>query len=212
MAVVTQINGDAIITGNLHLNGDITPARTRTDILAVTELAVFTVPMSIWREHDDYATVLDGTPVADNHLGCVGGTFGTNVPSLQTDDFGENGGVSHYYARGEIALPWNYVSANTVTIRVHAGMLTAVGDQSCTVDLQVYESDKDSTSTGDICATEEAQNMNSLVFADFDFSITATNLVAGDLLDVLIDVAADDDGTAVCTGCIGAVQLLCDVK
>jgi hypothetical protein len=153
-----------------------------------------------------------GTPSAEDHLDSVGGTHGTSAPSLQTPDFGGNGGAASYYARGEIQLPWEYVAAQSVTIRLHAGMLTTVASEACTVDLAVYKSDEDSTSTGDLCATA-ATTINSLVFADIDFTITPTTLSPGDLLDVLITVSADDDGDAgVMKACIGSVQLLCDVR
>lgn len=214
MASTTTLPGDLVVPGSIRLSGSLTPAIAKSNILELAELQAFTVPMSIWREHDDYATVLDGTPVAGAHLGLVGGTHGTNTPSLQTDDFGGNGGAASYYARGEIVLPWEYVAANTVNIRLHAGMLTTVASEACTVDLVVYKSDEDATPTaaGDICATA-AQDMNSLVFADLDFTITATTLSPGDLLDVLIHVSADDDTDAgVMKGCIGSVQLLCDVR
>lgn len=212
MASPTNLPGDLVVPGNIRVSGSISPAKAKSAILELAELQAFTVPMSRWREHDDYATVLDGTPVAGNHLGCVGGTFATNAPSLQTDDFGGNAAASHYYARGEIVLPWNYEAANTVKIRIHGGMLTTVASEACTVDLQVYKSDEDSTSTGDLCATA-ADDMNTLVFADMDFTITATTLSPGDVLDVQIDVSADDNtNLGVMKACIGSVQLLCDVR
>jgi len=212
MANSVNLPGDLTVPGSIRVVGSITPAKTKATILAIAQLQPFTVPMSRWREHDDYATVLDGTPVAGSHLGVVGGTFNTNAPSLQTDDFGGNGAASHYYARGEIALPWEYVAGSGVTIRLHAGMLTTVASEACTVDLQVYKSDEDSTSTGDLYAGA-AQDMNSLVFGDFDFTITPGALSPGDLLDVMIDISADDDDDlGEMIGCIGSVQLLCDVR
>jgi len=209
---VVPFPDDVSIGGNLRVAGSIQPAKARSAILELAELQAFTVPMSIWRKHDAYATFLTGTPAADD-LGLVGGTFNTNAPSLQTDDFGENGAEVAYYARGEIQLPAEYVAGQSVVLRLHAGMLTAVADQSCTVDIEVYKSDEDGTSTGDICADAPvADNMNSLVFDDVDFTITPTTLSPGDLLDVRIKVTADDNATAVCTACIGSVQLLCDVR
>ena len=211
MATVQTINGDVVITGNLRVGGTISPPIAKSSILVEASLQPFTIPMARWREHDAYATVLSVTPVADNHLGLVGGTHGTNAPSLKTSDCGGNGG-ENFYARGEIQLPWEYIAAGSVTIRVHAGMLTTVASESCTVDLQVYKSDEDSTSAGDLCATA-AQDMNSLVFGDLDFVITSTSLNPGDLLDVLIDVAVDDDDDeGEIYGCVGSVQLLCDVR
>lgn len=212
MAYTTSLPGDLVIPGNLRISGTISPAMAKSDILELAELQAFTVPMRAWREHDAYATNLPGTPVGGDHLGCVGGTFNTNAPSLQTDDFGGNAAVEHFYARAEIPLPWNYVAGQTVKIRVHAGVLTTVASESATVDLQVYSSDEDETSTGDLCTTT-AEDINSLVFADSDFTITATSLNPGDILDVMIDVAVDDDtDSGIMKACIGSVQLLCDVR
>ena len=152
-----------------------------------------------------------GTP-ASNCLSLVGGTHGTNAPSLQSPDFKNNGGAATYTTRGELQLPWEYIATGSVTIRLHAGMLTTVASAACTVDLEVYKSDEDSTSTGDLCATA-ATTMNSLTFADIDFTITAATLSAGDLLDVKITVSANDATDAgIMKACIGSVQLLCDVR
>jgi len=152
-----------------------------------------------------------GTP-AENALMIVGGTHGTNAPSLQTPDFKNNHAAATYTTRGEIQLPWEYIAGQSVTIRLHAGMLTTETDVACTVDLTVYKSDEDSTSTGDLCATA-ATDMNSDVFSDLDFTITASTLSPGDLLDVKITVSADnDDDAGDMRACIGSVQLLCDVR
>jgi hypothetical protein len=156
-----------------------------------------------------------GTPSTET-LKYVPGTHGTNAPSLQTDNFAMNDAATAYYARGEIQLPAEYVAAQSVELRIHAGMLTTVADQSpgCTVDVEVYKTDEDGTSTGDLCADAAvSNNMNSLTFADIDFTITPTTLSPGDLLDVRLTVTGDDNATAtVVKGCIGSVQLLCDVR
>ena len=93
-------------------------------------------------------------------------------------------------------------------------MIGAVADQSATVDLTVYKSDEDATSTGDLCATAAtSDNMNNEVFQEIDFTITPATLSPGDLLDVLITMTLDDDGDAdLMRGAIGSVQLLCDVR
>lgn len=155
-----------------------------------------------------------GTPTTQENLIYVQGTHGTNAPSLQTPDFGDNSAAAIYYARGEVQLPGDYVATESVKIRVHAGMLTTVASEEATVDLEVYKSDEDSTSTGDLCSTAATtDNMNSLTFADVDFTITAATLNPGDILDVRIKVTVDDDGDAgVMKGCVGSVQLLCNVR
>jgi hypothetical protein len=152
-----------------------------------------------------------GTPAAEDHLKCVGGTHNTNAPSLQTGDVGNNQAATSYYARAELRLPMEYVAGNTVKIRLHAGMLTTVASDTGEVDLTVYKSDEDETSTGDLCATT-VKDMNSIVFTDLDFTVTATTLSPGDVLDVLINVSVNDTSANVVEACIGSVQLLCDVR
>ena len=212
MATNLTVTGDALISGDLRLSGSVTPLKDRDDVLALAELQVYAIPMSVWRVHDDYHSFLPNAGAADD-LGLIGGTFGTDAPSLQTSDFGANGGAEDFEARAEVALPAEYVAGQTVKIRVHAGMLTAIADAACTVDVEVYSSDKDATASGDLCETPAAaNNMNSLVFDDIDFVITSGSLSPGDILDVKLKVTANDAATAVTVGCIGAVQLLCDVR
>jgi hypothetical protein len=219
-ATGTQDAAISALTGEVLLldNGDWTAA-------SVTPIAFTTLPgvgylymvdgggTSAVYTAGQFLIELWGTS-ATKTLDLVGGTHGTNAPSLQTPDFGGNGAATAYYARGEFQLPAEYVAGQSVEIRIHAGMLTTVADQSCTVDIEVYKSDEDETSTGDLCAdAATTDNMNALVFADIDFTITPTTLSPGDLLAVRITVTADDDGDAgVMKACIGSVQLLCDVR
>lgn len=215
-AAISALTGEALLLNN----GDWTGA-------AATPIAMTTLPgvgyLYMVDAADTAATYsagqflieLWGTPAAENHLDCTGGTHGTNAPSLRTPDSGGNGAATAYYARGEIQLPAEYVAGQSIEIRVHAGMLTTVADQSCTVDIEVYKSDEDGTSTGDLCADAAvSDNMNSAVFADIDFTITPGTLSPGDILDVRLTVTIDDDGDAGAgiTGVIGSVQLLCDVR
>lgn len=217
MATVQNNIGDVEISGNLRVGGTFSPTLAKTDVLAEESLQSFTIPMTIWRKDDGYATALTAAAALTDDLGLYGQTFNTNAPSLRSSDFGGNafGGnptPQSHYARGEIVLPWEYVPGGSVTIRLHAGMLITVADQSCTVDVEVYKSDRDSTVTGDLYSGL-AQNINSLVFSDVDFALTSSALSPGDLLDVRINVAGHDDTDAgVMIGCIGSVQLLCDVR
>ena len=111
-----------------------------------------------------------------------------------------------------LALPAEYDTGQTVTLRINGGMVTTVSDTTATVDVEAHESDGEGGVGSDLCATA-AQSINNLSFAQKDFSITPTGLSAGDLLDVRIAVAVDDSatGTAV-IGSIGSIALLCDVR
>ncbi len=198
--------------GNARISGVIEPRKTRSQILAMSDLECFTIPMTWWRVWDAMQTNLPGTPANDD-LGLVGGTFGTNHASLQTSDVG--GATATQYARAMIPLPSNYVAGQTVTLRFHAGMHTTIADDVATLDVSAYHCDEDRTleALGDICGTN-LQSINSLTYADIDFSITPTNLSPGDLLDVRIKVVATDAGDlgADIRGVIGSAQRLCDVR
>jgi hypothetical protein len=210
MANPTTFPGDVVIPGTLRVTGAINPTRLRSEILMQKELQPFAVPWSAWRVWD---ALTNNPPSAGgtDDLALIGGTFGTNPPSIQTGDVKAAGAVTRYL-RCQIPLPWEYESAESVTIRVHAGMLTTVAATSATVDIEAYRSTEENGISADLCTTS-AQSINSLVFADKDFVITPTLLVPGNFLDIRMTIATSDGatGTAV-IGCVGSVKLLCDVR
>ncbi len=151
-----------------------------------------------------------GTDATDD-LSVVRGTFGTNAPSLQTEDLRDVGATNRYY-RFLVPLPSNYVGGETVVLRFAAGMLTNAADTTATLDVECYKNDEDNTVSADLCTTA-AQSMNSTVFADLDFVITATSLSPGDMLDVRIVTAINDASTgAEVIGCVAAIKRLCDTQ
>ena len=209
MANPTNFPGDIVVPGNIRVSGNIEPAISKANILDIAELQAFNVPWTIWRTWDAVGTNLPGA-AANDDLGLVGGTFGTNHISIQAGDVG--GTTSTRYARGVIALPWEYVAAQTVTIRCYAGVQTTVCDGSCTLDVEAYIMDGDYTLGADVVSTT-ATTMNSTSFANLDFSCTATNLSPGSQLDVRLTVDYADTGDAgVMIPTIGLVQLLADVR
>lgn len=209
MANPTSLPGDLIVAGSLRVAGSITPAMDRDEILSLAELQPFTVPWTLWRVHDAVNTNLPGT-AADDDLGLVGGTFGTDSPSIQSVDFG--GTTTTAYARAQIPIPWEYEDGQTLTLRLHAGMLT-VADDACTLDVECHKSDEEAGAGSDLCTTD-AKDINSAVMSDQDFTITPSGLSAGDMLDVRIKVTGTDAGNASddIIAVIGAIQRLCDVR
>lgn len=218
----SRLEGDVSVTGHLTVGGITLPSGavsnatvvSGADIarakLAQDTLAKYVIPWQAFRVHDAYQTTLPGTPLSDD-LGLVGGTFGSATPSLQTEDLKAAGATSSY-ARFFFMLPPEYDSGETVQLRLRAGMLTTVADTSATVDVEVYESNKEAGVSADLCATA-AQSINSLTLADKDFTITASSLVPGDVLDVRITTAVTDGatGTAV-KAIIGYVAFLLDIR
>jgi hypothetical protein len=196
------------IQGNLKVTGTM-PATARSAI-AQDPNAKYVVPWGDFRVFDAYQTLLPGTPLTDD-LGLVGGTAGSASPSLQTEDLKTAGATSNK-ARFMFQLPPEYDAGETVTLRVHAGMLTTVSDTTATVDASVYKSDKEAGAGADICATA-ATTINSLTLADVDFTITPTTLAAGDWLDVVLTTAINDAATgAAVKGVLGEVAFLLDVR
>jgi hypothetical protein len=205
--------GNIVVSGNLRLAGSVSPLLARTGVLAITELQVFNVPWTLWRTFDAMGTNLPGAAATDD-LGLVGGTHGSAHPTLQAGDVG--GLNSTRYARAVIPLPWEYVSADSVTLRFYAGCLTAAPDTTCTLDVSCYICDGDTTlhADGDVAPAAVADNIKSTVFANVDFALsTTTNLSPGSELDVLLSIAYVDAGdAAVMIPTVGLVQLLCDVR
>lgn len=179
--------------------------------MAQRVLAITAIPLTDWRTWDALATNLPGTPAADD-LGVTTGTYGTNVPYVSTGDLKAAGSTTRR-AAAVIALPNDYEAAETVQIRVYAGMVTTVADVAATVDVECWRLDKDGTlGAADLCSTA-AQSINSLTAAAKDFTITATTLIPGDQLYVRLTVLVNDAATA--TAVIGAVwqaELLSDLR
>jgi len=148
---------------------------------------------------------------ATEELSVVNGTFGTNAPSLQTEDL-RDVGATNRYARFLVPLPSEYVAGETVQLRFSAGHLTTAADTTSTLSVSAYLSDEDNTVSADLCETA-AQSMNSTVFADLTFVITSTALSPGDMLDVRITVAVNDAASgAEVIGCVAAIKRLCDTQ
>lgn len=220
--MANRIEGDVIVTGQLVATTMTVPASAVTNASVAADadiarskigqdtLAKFVIPWEAFRVWDAYATNLPGTSATDD-LGLIGGTFGTNSPTIQTSDL-KAAGATTRYARFSVALPPEYDDGETVQLRVHCGAKTTVADTSMTIDVECYESDKEEGISADLCTTA-ATSCNSLTLADKDFTITPTSLASGDVLDIRLTMAVNDaaSGTAV-IGIIGSVELLCDIR
>jgi len=207
MTVALRIEGDTRITGNMQVDGTM-PAYARTN-LRQDDNAVYAVPMVDLRVWDALATVLPGTS-ADDDLALVGGTFGSATPKISTGDV--KASTVTRYARFQFQLPVEYVAGASVTLRLHAGMTTNAADTSATLDVECYKSDGEAGVGSDLCATT-AQDINNTTKADKDFTITATGLSAGDVLDIRLAVAVVDAATDTAViADIGAIEMLVDIK
>lgn len=166
---------------------------------------ILDVPLTSLRVHDAPQTNLPGTSAADD-LALLGATFGTNSMYIGTGDV-KTLTVTRY-ARFQRALPDDYVAGSAITLRAFAGMQTAAADASCTLDVEAYAADGEGGIGSDLCTTA-AQSINSTTFANVDFTITPTGLVAGDQLDIRLTVYSEDSaGASAVDPTIGKIQLL----
>lgn len=203
--------GRARLDPETVVNADCSPgmalARSK---MAQRELAVIAIPLHNFRTWDAVGTNLPGT-AANDDLGYVTGTLGTDPKTIQAGDL-KTAGATTRYAGVQVHLPLDYEAANDVKIRIHCGMKTTIADATCVVDVVAYLQNKDLTISSDLCVTAE-QGMNSLTFAAKDFSLTATALEAGDVLDVRVRITCTDAaGATAVIPTIAQVELVCDIR
>ena len=213
--MANTIEGNLTVTGDLRVIGTARLPETygivRSDLVQES-LTPFDLPPETWRVHDNMDALLPDPPAGADDLGIVSGTFGTGVPSTQTNDL-KAAGATTQYARRMVQLPYNYVAGETVKIRLRGKMVTTVADTTATVDVQAYLSDNDGAVSGSDLVTTSATSINSLTGSDKDFTLTSTSLSPGDWLDVRIAIAVNDAATVTAVkGCIGRAQLLCDTQ
>ncbi len=212
-----NISGDLRVTGTLsalptasldqtHLTSTTAIPRTK---LAQDNVQGFSIPLHSWRTWDAPTTSLPSA-AANDDLGLVYGTFGTAHDLIQTGDCKNTTTTRH--ARAMATLPYNYQAAETVMIRAYAGMETTVASSSTTIDFDVRECTGHGGYSSDICTTSPT-SINSLTYGNKDFVITATDLVAGDLLDIKMTMIVTDSGTGTAViGSVGKLFLLVDLR
>jgi hypothetical protein len=197
--------GEGTITNtNISTSADILRSK-----LAQDALKPYTIPIHAFRVWDAMATVLP-TAAANDDMGIITGTPGTDVPTLQGVDFG---GTSTDEKCGfEFVLPAEYDAANTITLRIRAAMLTTVSDGTATIDANCYASNRDGVASADLVATE-AQNMKTLTPANYDFTVTPTGRAAGDRLVFVLTFGGTDTGAAgAMISEISEIELQLDVR
>lgn len=155
-------------------------------------LQAYPIDFTACRVHDAMITNLPGT-AANDDMGLITGTPGTDAPTLQGVDFG--GTTSDEKCAFIFNLPQSYASGETITVRIRCAMLTTVSDGTATVDLECWKTDEDGAVGSDLCTTA-ATTMNSLTVGNVDFTVTPTGLVGGDQLVMRVSFAGSDTGNA----------------
>jgi len=153
------------------------------------DLTIFTIPIDRWKKVADLTelpTAGDGT-----NMGRVAGVHGTNTPALHGSGLATLAITEK--ARHIFTLPECYVAGQSITFRIR-GEASALPDVSYTIDLEAYKSDREQGVSADLCTTA-AQSLTTS-WANYDFVITPTGLVAGDELDLELTHISDDTGGA----------------
>jgi len=180
-----------------------------TTKLAQRVLAESIVPLTQARTWDSVAVNLPAAATSDD-LGLVSGTFGTNPARITAGDVKALGPTTRrlYLA---IPIPANYEDGQTIQLPIRAKMETTVADVSCTIDAEAYVG-ADGSLSSDLVTTA-AQSMNSLTAAAYTFTINATGVDPGDLLEVRLSISSNDAATATAViPAIYSIALLCDTR
>ena len=208
MTVLTNVTivlpPEAITNYTIAGNADIATTK-----LAQRVLAESIIPLTQARTWDSVAVNLPAAAASDD-LGLVSGTFGTNPARITAGDVKALGPTTRrlYLA---IPIPANYEDGQTIQLQIRAKMETTVADASCTIDAEAYVGSDGSLSSD--LVTTAAQSMNSLTAAAYNFTINATGVDPGDLLEVRLSIASNDAATATAvTPAIYSVALLCDTR
>lgn len=114
-------------------------------------------------------------------------------------------------------VPENYVAAGDVTLRFRTALIesgAAATDNGSSIDLSCYEQGGDGTVGSDIVATAAQTYAATDTWYNKDFSLTATDIVAGDLFSCLVTGAVIENNAGAETLVLktAPVQLLLDIK
>ena len=189
MATELRVDGDALITGALSVSGAISGV-SQTDLPARASTEI-PLDVTAWRVWDNLGSLLPATPAADD-LGIVS-VFAADGITIETGDL-KTAGLTSRYARTQVTLPHDYVPGSAITLRLHAGMVSTIADGTAELDAVAHKSDDEGAVGGDLVTTVIA-DMNSVTFADKDFALTSTGLVAGDQLDIRVEMKVNDAAT-----------------
>ena len=208
MTVLTNVTivlpPEAITNYTIAGNADIATTK-----LAQRVLAESIVPLTQARTWDAVATNLPAAAASDD-LGLVSGAWGTDPARITAGNVRILGATTRrlYLA---IPIPANYEDGQTIQLQIRAKMETTVADVSCTLDAEAYVGSDGSLSSD--LVTTAAQSMNSLTAAAYNFTINATGVDPGDLLEVRLSIASNDAATATAvTPAIYSIALLCDTR
>ena len=143
-------------------------------------------------------------------FGMTNGGYGVGTLKLVSE--GANNTTKTSTLCFEFALPPEYVAAGDVKVQVKANYTGAGTVGTKTLDCEAYELADEGTVGADICATGIATLIKD-TFTDHAFTITATDLVAGDKIIVFLQAIIQESvsGGALTVN-VGNIEVQCDIK
>ena len=188
---------------NAHLAGLITRAN-----LLEEALAVYGVPAHALKSDAGAALLAAET----------GGTFNivvaANVVSVQGEICDNETEVSVGYF--QFVLRPEYVAAGDVKVRIKTALIkvAAAVNNGSTIDVEVYEQTGNGAVGADICATAAQSWAADDTWYTKDFDVTATSLVAGDILNVKVTTSVVDSeaGGGTLRANLDGIAMLLDIK
>ena len=202
-----QLPDGSITSATISGNAEIlhTQLRQRT-------LQTFPVNWSDYRVWDASHTNAVGTAASDDLAVTTAALTGSGATILLSAGDCKNLGATTRRVAFFVPVPPNYDDGETIQIRVRTKMETTVASTSCTVDLEAFVVGTGTTVGSDLITTA-ATDMNSLTAANKDFTIDASSVNPGDVLQCRLSVAVNDTGTGTAvTPVIISVALLCDTR
>lgn len=198
-----------ILTSAIDANMISVSANFPNAVMEQRELTAFPIPLTSLKVWDAFHTNLPGTPANDD-LGLITGTFGTDSNSVQTSDLKNT--TTTQYAGFEFVVPENYETGQTIELNISAGQLTTLASVSATLDVEAYKPDGIGGVGSDLCQTA-AQSIKSLTMADKVFVLDGSGLYPGDRIEGRIAIAINDSATETAVdGIIGNIELLADCR
>lgn len=188
-----------IVNADINSAADIARSKLAEDALQVHEVELKTATF----------TSLAGAEAA----GTFNAKYAANVIKLEGEVTDNETEVSVGYF--QFILPPQYVAAGDVTVRFRSELLKAGSptNNGSTLDLECYEQ-ADAAVGADIVSTAAVTYAALDTFYSKDFSVTATGLVAGDILNCRVTASIIDSeaggGTIIWTS--DPIKVLLDVK
>ena len=166
-------------------------------------LAVYGLPVTALKQ-------VSGIPLAATE---TGGTFNLSLSGNIWLIKGEVANNETEVSEGafQFVLPKEYVSGGDVKIRVKHRAYGAGTLGTSTIDVEVFEQDGNGGIGSDLCTTAH-QSIVDDTWTTSDFVVTATNLVAGDILNVVLTTSVVESATANINAEIDGLAVLLDVK